>query len=286
MLSDLKIWLNHFEYHARQPRTVPREISNVLTLKERRAIADSLATFQLGEDSDGTRLTALAQHFAARHELPQIVPIVRLLIEEEQRHAYLLGAFLDGHGLPRRRHALSDGIFRRLRHLGGFELAFAVLLSAELIGIVYYRALEAATRCKHLQALCRTLLADEHAHVGFESSVLLELAATRSPVARAARRLALRVLFAGAVATVWCGHRAVLARAGHSFASCRRACTAQYDFYLQPAAALAPVLRRAPAQVANSCAEMSRNDLNSRALPEGSSRNIVACAPGAPLKRT
>ena len=29
----------------------------------------------------------------------------------------------------------------------------------------------------------------------------------------------------------------------------------------------------------------SANDLNSRALPDGSMKNIVACSPGSPLKR-
>ena len=37
---------------------------------------------------------------------------------------------------------------------------------------------------------------------------------------------------------------------------------------------------------ANSCPAMSRNDLNSSALPLGSCRNIVACSPAWPRKRT
>src|SRR5688572_22468082 len=40
------------------------------------------------------------------------------------------------------------------------------------------------------------------------------------------------------------------------------------------------------AYFSNSCFSILRNDLNSSALPLGSSRNIVACSPGWPLKRT
>ena len=38
--------------------------------------------------------------------------------------------------------------------------------------------------------------------------------------------------------------------------------------------------------LATSCVPMSWKDLNSSALPEGSSRNIVACSPGSPWNRT
>ena len=306
MLSDLPVWLNHFEYHAQQPRMIARETSNVLTLKERRAIARSLAAFQRGEESAGERLLERARDFATRRSAPQIVSVVALLIAEEQRHARMLGEFLDGHGLPRKRRDFLDCVFRGARHLGGFELAIHVLLAAELVGIVYYRSLESATRCRHLQALCRLMLADEHAHVGFESAVVLALRAQRSRALRGLQRMLYGAFFFTTVLAVWLAHRSVLSRAGHGLSSFARACRAQYDFYLGPAGSLAPSLRPsgdvradtraatpargdAPARaqrVAKSCSAMLRNDLNSSALPEGSSRNIVACSPGAPLNRT
>ena len=59
-----------------------------------------------------------------------------------------------------------------------------MLIAAELIGNVYYRALEMATKCQRLRVLCRMLVADELAHIGFDSDVLLALRARRSPFAR------------------------------------------------------------------------------------------------------
>src|SRR2546423_12287256 len=53
MLPNLKVWLSHFEYHAEHPRRMPEGIPDTLSALERRLIAASIATFQLGEQSSG-----------------------------------------------------------------------------------------------------------------------------------------------------------------------------------------------------------------------------------------
>ena len=233
---DLRIWLNHFEYHAEHPRRVPWGLPDVLTAAERRRIAGSIATFQLGEQSQGATLTAAAKRFADAHQLPALPRIVELFILEERRHAALLGAFMQDHGIaPRRRH-WSDSVFRRLRRLAGFELYLYVLLCAELIGKVYYRALEAATGCQRLKALCRIMVCEELAHIGFESELLLALRARRAAPVRLALRLAHRGLVAGAATAVWLSHAAVLRCAGYGPRSFLRSCLAHYAFYLEPRA--------------------------------------------------
>lgn len=233
--DDLKIWLNHFEYHAQHPRRIPDGLSDRLTAEERRLIAASLATFQLGEQSEGGTLLRAAQRFAERHDLPALVGIVTLFIREEQRHAALLGAFMQDHALPLKRRDWTDRVFRRLRRTAGLELYLHVLIGAELIGNVYYRALEAATGCRRLKVLCRTLVADELAHIGFESHVLLALRARRPAALRALIRATHRAFFLGTAGVVWLTHRALLRHAGYRAGSFLRACTAQYDFYLEPA---------------------------------------------------
>jgi hypothetical protein len=237
MLSDLAIWLNHFEYHAERPRGVPEGLPDVLLDEERELIAPSIATFQLAEQSDGARLLATAARFAQEHDLPALPRITELFVCEEQRHAALLKEFMYAHDIPpRRRRHWTDRVFRHLRRLAGIEQCVCVLLTAELIGNVYYRALEAATGCQRLKALCRTLVADELAHVGLESQVLLELRARRSPLGRLTARLAHRLLFVIASCAVFATHKRVLARAGFSAVTFVRACGAQYDFYLEPPA--------------------------------------------------
>jgi hypothetical protein len=235
--DDLRIWLNHFEYHAQHPRCVPSGLTDLLTAEERRAIAASIATFQLGEQSEGATLLAATQRFARAHGMPALVRIMGCFIREEQRHAALLRDFMLDHGIALKRRDWTEQVFRRVRRLAGLELYLHVLISAELIGKVYYRALEVATGCQRLTVLCRMLVCDELAHVGFESQLLLALQAHRPAAQRAVLRLAHRAFFTGTAAVVWLTHRAVLRRAGYDAGSFLRSCLAQYAFYLEPAGA-------------------------------------------------
>jgi hypothetical protein len=237
MLTNLRIWLNHFEYHAEQPRGARGGARSLLRPKERRLIARSIAVFQLGEQSDGSGLLRAAYRFARAHGDELLPRITELFIREEQRHARLLREFMDEHGIRTRCRHWTDGIFRRVRRLAGFELYLHVLITAELIGNVYYRALEAATDCQRLRALCRTLLADELAHVGYESELILELRSRKPAALRTLIRLAHRAFFCGAAGAVWLSHRRVLRRAGHSASGFLRACLTQYAFHLDPPAA-------------------------------------------------
>ena len=82
--------------------------------------------------------------------------IFDLFIAEAQRHASLLGEFMQDHEIPLRERAVTDEVFARLRHVGGLAARLRILIIAEIIGIVYYRALEVVTDCRRLQILCRT----------------------------------------------------------------------------------------------------------------------------------
>jgi len=236
--EDLRIWLNHFAYHSQHPRYLPSGLGDHLSDEERRLIAGSIATFQLGEQSEGGTLLKATERFVqARGGLQTLTRIMELFVREEQRHAALLQEFMQDHGIPLKTHDWTDRAFRALRRLAGLELYLHVLIVAELIGKVYYRALEAATDCQRLKILCRILVCDELAHVGFESQLLLALRAERSATARAVMRLAHRAFFAGTVGVVWLMHRAVLRRAGYGARSFLRSCLTQYAFYLEPAKA-------------------------------------------------
>jgi hypothetical protein len=234
MLPNLKIWLNHFEYHAEHLRRIPDGIPNVLKETERRLIGSSIATFQLGEQSPGSNLLGAAYRFARERSAPEVARITELLIREEQQHAVLLKSFMAEHAIPTRQHHWTDRVFRRLRKLAELEFALGVLLTAELIGNVYYRALEHATGCQKLRLLCRMLVADELAHVGFESDLLLAMRAEKAAPVRIAMDLVHRAFLVCTATVVWTTHRAVLKESGYGLAGFLRACKAQYEFYLQP----------------------------------------------------
>jgi hypothetical protein len=243
MFSDLEIWLNHFEYHAEHPRCIPAGLADVLKPEERQLIARSIATFQLAEQSEGVALLRAARRLADRHNCAALVRITELFIREEQRHAALLRAFMEDHAIALKHTDWTDFAFCCLRRFGGFELRLHVLITAELIGNVYYRALEVATGCQRLKILCRTLVADELAHVGFESQLLLALRARRPAPVRLGIRLLHRTFFAGAAGVMWLTQRAVLRNAGYGIVSFLRVCAAQYTFYLEVPAVKVTVSR-------------------------------------------
>ena len=233
--GDLEIWLNHFEHHALHPGRVPHGLGDVLRPDELRLIAGSIATFQLGEQSEGRTFLRAAERFARARQIPHLVKIIDLLIREEQRHASLLQAFMQDHRMPLKRTDWTDRVFRHIRRLGGLELYLGVLISAELIGNVYYRALESVTNCRRLQILCRTLVADELAHVGFEAELLRALEGRRGAWSRALIRAAHLGFFTATATVVFLTHRAVCRRAGHDAQSFVRACLTQFTFYVLPA---------------------------------------------------
>jgi hypothetical protein len=238
-VGDLEIWLNHFEHHALHPRHVPHGLADVLTPDERVLIAGSIATFQLGEQSEGRTLLRAAERFASESRLSHLPRIFELLIHEEQRHAALLRAFMQEHRIAPKRTDWTDRVFRVVRRFAGLRLYIGVLICAELIGNVYYRALESATECQRLRVLCRTIVSDELAHVGFESHLLLAMHAGSAAPLRTLTDLAHRLFFFTTATIVWVTHRPVLRRAGHSGRSFLRACQAQYVFYLKPTRVLA-----------------------------------------------
>ena len=232
--DDLKIWLNHFEYHAEHPRCIPPGLADVLRSEERALIASSIATFQLGEQSEGATLVRAAAHFVRNRELPELVRIMELFIREEQRHASLLRSFMEDHGIPLKSSHWTDRVFRRLRRLAGLELYMCVLISAELIGNVYYRVLASATGCQRLKVLCRTLVADELVHVAFESQLLIALRAARPAWTRTLIRATHRAFFASTASVVWLTHRRLLRHSGYDARGFLRLCLAQYAFYIEP----------------------------------------------------
>jgi hypothetical protein len=232
MFQDLPVWLAHFRGQAAHPRRVPATLEDRLTGRERRLIADSIATFQLGESSDGRHLRQAARRHCQEPQLEPLVEIVDLLIAEEQRHAQLLGEFMHDHEIALRDQALTDRAFRLLRRCGGLAARLRILFTAEIIGIVYYRALEVVTDCRRLQILCRSLAADELAHVAFESQLLRAMKGTRGAVAGVLAEAWGRCLLVAASLLVWATHRRVLAAAGYGPVLFVRDCRRQHDFYL------------------------------------------------------
>lgn len=169
-----------------------------------------------------------ADRFAARHGWPEVSRVTELFIREEQHHAAQLRAFMTSQGIPLKARNWTDSAFRHLRKLAGFEAAVTILVTAEMIGFVYYRALSRATRCAYLTTICRQMCADEAVHLRYEAQLLRTLRGKRPAWLRTAVEWAHRGFLAITAHIVYREHREVLEFAGHDARSFRRDCRSLY----------------------------------------------------------
>ena len=225
-MFDWNYWLEIFS--ARAPRLVIHrpDSDDWLTDEEHRRIAASIATFQLGEQSEGCTLLRFAEQFSARHNLPALPAVTALFIREEQHHAAQLKSYMLANGIPLKRKSWTDSVFRVLRKLAGFEAAVTVLVTAEMIGFVYYRALARATGSRCLKTICRAMCADESLHLRYETQLLMTLRGDRGRVRRSIVEFLHRALVTVSACIVFYDHGAVLRHAGYSLRSVVRDCRA------------------------------------------------------------
>ncbi|HEX6637832.1 MAG TPA: hypothetical protein VF033_09270 [Steroidobacteraceae bacterium] len=232
-MFDWNYWLEIFTARARNLVIHrPRE-DDWLTDEEHQRIASSIATFQLGEQSEGRTLLKFAGDFAARHALPALPAVTALFIKEEQHHAAQLKSFMLANGIPLKQRSWTDSIFRVLRKLAGFEVAVTVLVTAEMIGFVYYRALARATGSRCLKTICRNMCADESLHLRYETQLLMTLRGDRGPWRRRFVERLHRVLLTISACVVFHDHRCVLAHVGYDLRSFVKDCRATYRMVMR-----------------------------------------------------
>lgn len=206
-------WCDYFQQNQVKDYGIPWHLGAELSDAERLTVSASIQTFQLGETGTGRHFRKLAADQGARNGDPHYVEAVERFIGEEHRHADWLGRYLDVAGIPRITNNWTDRTFRRLRHMAGLDLMIRALLTAELMALVYYKALKFATNCDLLRTICQHILKDEVAHVRFQTERLAQLRRGRSSWKLFAARLLDRMLFGGTSLVVWGTHRRVL-RAG------------------------------------------------------------------------
>lgn len=222
----LESWHSYFLRNSLAAINVPWEAEDSLSAEETRRVSSSIAAFQLGEYSEGKGLMRLAEDHAGKIGSGVLIDITRLFIREEQNHALLLKRFMDAHGIAPLKSHWTDRVFRRLRKLLDFELSLTVLITAEIIALVYYDALKNCTGSKVLRAVCEKILNDETSHVRYESGLILRMRGARPFLVRRAVSAFHVILFSGTVLVVYFGHREVLGKGGYGFTrfctSCRR----------------------------------------------------------------
>ncbi len=188
---------------------------DLFCISEQQRFASSLQQFQRGEYSEGKHLL----QFAKKNGDAYYTAAIKLFINEEQDHAMILGQFLDKHSIPRIKNHWVDGVFRMLRKLAGIENTISILLVAEIISKVYYKALFNATSSSLLKEICLQILRDEEKHLHFQCCTLNRLQNKKTVAGKFFWQLYLQIILTGTIAVVWKYHQPVLKNGGFSFKS-------------------------------------------------------------------
>ncbi|MBS1599442.1 MAG: hypothetical protein JST75_14545 [Bacteroidetes bacterium] len=212
---NFSYWKNYFISNASHFEDVDWNQKDILSPDEKRIITTSLQQFQKGEQSEGKHFYSFAKTFPD----PRYAETIRLFIREEQTHAYVLGKFMDMNGIARIKKHWVDNIFRWLRKLTDLENTVTVLITAEIIAKIYYKALRNATGSRILQQLCDQILKDEEQHISFQSNTLNLFYTKKSRIRKFFNRFCHQVLMVGTICIVWVDHQRVLKTGGYSFSS-------------------------------------------------------------------
>lgn len=216
---NFRHWIQVFEDNANKPDNFDWSADEPLSKKEKYIVAESIRQFQRGESGEGKYIFQDAKKYVQQCADDSYMYALKLFIHEEHRHALYLQKFMQKNTIPKQSKHWVDSIFRWLRHKGNLEVSILVLLTAELIAAVYYKALAKATHSALLNQICKRILSDEDLHIRFQSFALNQIQKGRNPFLNFYMRFNYAVLLSGTIPIVWFCHSKVFKAAGYNFFS-------------------------------------------------------------------
>lgn len=210
-----RAWLDYFEGNRRPDAAPAKGLRGEVPLPLRAPLARSLARFQLGESAGGR-----VHDEVQRHGDPVLDSSTRrsvqLYIEEEWRHARELSLVIDALGGELLEAHWTNAAFTACRRLLGLRTKMMTLAIAEVVGIVYYRALARHVGSAALSVALERIAAEEARHLDFQAAFFERALALASPLRRGSYRLLLALLMlsilGAAVAVLLVDHGALLRR--------------------------------------------------------------------------
>jgi hypothetical protein len=210
---DCASWRKYFEINKSHFSEIDWTTEDHLTDRERKIISSSIQQFQKGENSEGKHFFAFAKTF---HD-PLYLECIKLFIGEEQTHAMVLGRFMEKHHIEKIGQHWVDGCFRWLRKFAGLENSVTVLVTAEIIAKVYYKALMLSTNSTLLRRICLQILKDEDQHIIFQSCALNYFYARKNLTRKFLTRGFHFTLMLVTIGIVWIYHRKVFRTGKYNF---------------------------------------------------------------------
>lgn len=197
------IWLNYFEGNARDDRAPDARLHAEVPEALRLPVAASLARFQLGESAGG-RIHEEIATLPDRTLDPATRRAVQLYIEEEWRHSRELAMLVGGLGGRLLTAHWTNGAFTACRRLLGLRTKMMTLAIAEVVGIVYYRAIASGVGSPTLAASLRLIANEESQHLDFQADFFDHAIACRAAWFRPTYRWLLRALMLAILAAALC----------------------------------------------------------------------------------
>ncbi len=163
------IWLAYFEGNARRDCVAVPSLCGEVPPMLRAPLSLSLGRFQLGEAAGGKLHDDMPTHpdpvldAATRRA-------VQLYIEEEWRHARELASIIHVLGGELQTAHWTNGAFTACRRLLGLRTKMLTLAVAEVVGIVYYRALASGVGSPALAVALRRIADEESHHLDFQAA--------------------------------------------------------------------------------------------------------------------
>ncbi|MCB0503506.1 MAG: ferritin-like domain-containing protein [Bacteroidetes bacterium] len=242
-----KEWHQYFQSNRDHFDYIPWSGEPELDGFEEKLITRSIQQFQKGENSDGKHLMQLSEKMNDDYYTLSI----KGLIQEEQNHAAALGQFMAQEKIDTIGNHWLDTIFKRIIKTPSLEFTIMVLLAAELVATVYYKALRQATYSRTLKAICRQILVDEQMHIQFQTSALQLFYLKHNSFGRFLFRNFYLAFMLLTSYVIWFQYSNVLKKGGYSFTKCMYALLKEFAKAMRMIIGKAPIAQ--PQNVNQTC---------------------------------
>lgn len=211
-------WIDHFETN-RKDRLEP-DWGSPLRMEDgrRRALAKSLAEYQLGDGGGPCQLIA-GDAEAFRGSSETVRRVVDMWFAEEAGHSRLLAGAVNRLGGEFVTDSFAFRWFNRCRRLLDVRFEMLVLLVVEIVSTGYYRVIRRHCGDEPVEAMCALILRDEAGHVRFHRD---RLAADFPDGAPRAWVVLFHTLGHACAAFLWLGHGRWLRPLGASWPELHR----------------------------------------------------------------
>ena len=159
-------WIRHFENNRLNRKEPEWEAPFAMEEKKRRALAWSLAEYQLGDCGGPCCLIARdADHY--RQTSMNTARVTDLWFREEAEHSRLLSGAVKRLNGTFVTDTFAFRQFQRVRRFMGAQFEMLVLLQVEIISTVYYRMIRKHCDDKPIAEMCGLILRDESGHISY-----------------------------------------------------------------------------------------------------------------------